>query len=275
MELYDPNKPIIVASDASPYGVGAVMSHLVNGVEKPVLFASSSLSPAEKNYSQLHREALAIVFAIKKFDRYLYGKEFTIITDHQALCEIFNPSRKTPAVAAARLQRWAIILSMYKYKIVHKAGKKMGNVDGLSRLPLPSLSQVEEIQTVNFLNFSDELPVTYNEIRDCLKLDTIICQVYKYVMSGWTGRISDSILPYKSVQKCLSTDDGCLFYANRIVVPESLRARVLKWLHENHTGIVRMKMVARSYIWWPKIYKDIEHYVNSCEACQATQNVKN
>lgn len=163
LELYDPNKPIIVASDASPYGVGAVLSHLVNGVEKPVLFASSSLSPAERNNSQLHREALAIVFELKKFDRYLYGKEFTIVTDHQALCEIFNPCRKTPAVAAARLQFWSIILSMYKYKIVHKSGKSMGNADGLSRLPLPVASEIEEIQTVNFLNFSDEAPITLSQ----------------------------------------------------------------------------------------------------------------
>lgn len=55
LEVYDPNKPIILATDASPYGVGAVLSHIVDGVEKPVMFISSSLSPAEKNYSQLHR----------------------------------------------------------------------------------------------------------------------------------------------------------------------------------------------------------------------------
>ena len=92
LELYDPEKPIILTTDASPYGVGAVLSHLVNGVEKPVMFASSSLSPAEKNYSQTHREALAILFGLKKFHNYLYGNSFTIYTDHhQALREIFNP----------------------------------------------------------------------------------------------------------------------------------------------------------------------------------------
>lgn len=68
LELYDAAKPIIVASDASPYGIGACMSHLVNGVEKSVHFTSSTLSPAETNYSQLHREVLAIAFAVKKFD---------------------------------------------------------------------------------------------------------------------------------------------------------------------------------------------------------------
>lgn len=69
-----------------------------HGVEKPVLFASSSLSPAEKNYSQLHREALAIVFAIKNLIVIYMVKNLPLVTDHQALCEIFNPSRQTLAV---------------------------------------------------------------------------------------------------------------------------------------------------------------------------------
>lgn len=126
MEFYDPNKEIVIAADASPYGLGCVLSHTVQSVEKPVLFGSSSLSPAEKNYSQLHREALAIIFAVKKFEKYLFGKEFTIQTDHQSLREIFHPNKNTPAVAAARLQRWAIYLSMFRYKIVYRPGKKNG-----------------------------------------------------------------------------------------------------------------------------------------------------
>lgn len=80
LELYDPKKKIVVAADASPYGVGAVLSHVVNGVEKPVLFASSTLSPAEKNYSQPHREALAIIFAVKRFYKYIYGQKFLLVS---------------------------------------------------------------------------------------------------------------------------------------------------------------------------------------------------
>ena len=136
LELYDPNKPIVVATDASPYGVGEVLSHIIDGHEKIVLFASSTLSPAEKNYSQLHREALAIVFALKKFHSYLYGQKFTICTDHQALKEIFNPKKSTPAVGAARLQRWSVIMSMYNYDIVYRKCSLMCHADALSRLPL-------------------------------------------------------------------------------------------------------------------------------------------
>lgn len=117
---YDPKKPIVITCDASPYGVGAVLSHLINGEERPVLFASSTLTDAERNYSQLHREALAVIFALKNFHKYVYGYKFVIQTDHQPLREIFGVKRGVLPVAAARLQRWAIYLSMYDCQIVYK-----------------------------------------------------------------------------------------------------------------------------------------------------------
>jgi hypothetical protein len=71
---YDPEKPIVVACDESPYGVGAVLSLVVEGVERPVMFASSTLSATERGYAQVEREALAVVFAVKRFHKYLYGR---------------------------------------------------------------------------------------------------------------------------------------------------------------------------------------------------------
>lgn len=83
--LFDPAKPIIISCDASEYGVGAVLSHRVDGREKPVMFASTTLSEAERNYAQVEREALAIIFAVKRFHKFIYGRSFSLISDHQLL----------------------------------------------------------------------------------------------------------------------------------------------------------------------------------------------
>lgn len=273
LELYDPEKEIIVAADASPYGVGAALSHLVSGVEKPVLFASSTLSPAEKNYSQPQREALAIIFALKKFYKYIYGKKFTIVTDAQCLRDLFNPKKGISPVAAARLQRWAIYLSMYDYEIRHKSGSKMGNVDALSRLPLEGSTDVE-VEKINFINFGVDIPIELKDIDESTQNDPILSQVYKYVLNGWPPKVSPEINSYFLKRNSLSTESNCLYYIDRVIIPEKYRLTLLNTLHECHTGIVRMKMSARQYVWWPLIDKDIEKFVSECLTCQQTQPVK-
>ena len=121
---YNPDLPICMAADASAYGIGAVISHVLpDGSEKPISFASRTLTLTEKNYAQLEKEALSLVFGVKKFHQYLYGRKFTLITDHKPLTAIFGSKKGIPTLAAARLQRWALLLSTYDYKIQFKPTK--------------------------------------------------------------------------------------------------------------------------------------------------------
>ena len=142
---YDPKKPVRLAVDASSFGLGAVLSHISeDGEEKPIVFAPRTLSQSEQNYSMIEKEALAIIFSVKKFHQYLFGRRFTLLTDHKPLTYILGPKRGIPALAASRLQRWSIQLAAYTYDIEYRAYKYHGNADALSRLPRKTIEEADD-----------------------------------------------------------------------------------------------------------------------------------
>ena len=123
--------------DASSVGIGAALSHqMKDGTEKTIAFASRSLTKAERNYSQIEREALSIVWCVRKFQMYVYLKKFTLVTDHKPLTILFNPTKAIPVLASARIQRWALFLMDYQYNIQFRRTGNHANADALSRLPI-------------------------------------------------------------------------------------------------------------------------------------------
>lgn len=268
---YDERLPLQLSCDASPVGLGAVLSHIVEGEERPVAYASRTLTKAEMNYSQTEKEALSIIFGCKKFHQYLFGREFTLYTDHQPLVTIFARDKAVPAMAAARLQRWALLLSSFNYTIKYKKGSSHQNADALSRLPIEELNRDLYPSDVFKISYVENMPITSDKIAQATRTDKILGVVLKYVQFGFpTEQPDPDLKPYFSRKDELSVDGNCLLWGMRVIIPTTYRERMLDLLHDTHLGITKMKAIARSHIWWPGLDQAIEELSARCEACQAT-----
>ena len=172
---FNPALPLCFTSDAPPYGIGAVMSHVLpNGIRHLIAFSSRTLSSAEKNYVQIDKEALAIVWAVRKFHTFLYGRHFVLVSDHKPLNSIFNPEKDLPAMTAARLQRYALFLARPTYGIEYHNTHDHANVDGLSHLPLSSgaASYPVDVEVDAFhVEQIEQVPVTVAQIRTATRQD--------------------------------------------------------------------------------------------------------
>lgn len=269
---FDPNKQIVLVCDASPYGVGAVLNLVINGAEKPCQMMSCTLSPAERNYSQLHREALAIVAAVKKFHKYIFGSKVIVYTDCKALESLLSPKKDLGNVLNSRFLRWILMLQNYDLEIKFRAAKHNANADGLSRLPQknPTNIEAEELSfaCLNVFRECDAEIIDHARISLEMSLNGSYGKLVEFVKNGWPSKIPSSLKIYFKFKDSLDIQNGCIFYGDRVFVPENLRICMLEKLHEGHQGIVKTKMLVRSSIWWPGVEKDIERYVNACEICQ-------
>lgn len=278
---YDPNKPLFLTCDASARGIGGVLSQQWScerdgtragsrEYERPVVYVSRALTPAEKHYSQIEREALAIVFCLERLHQYLYGRLFTLRTDHKPLVTIFGPKQGIPSMVASRLQRWAIKLSAYTYNIEYVTSKQNG-ADGLSRLPaVPSIKrEVPPEQT--YLHFAhNALLLNYEDVKRQTSRDPLLSRILSYIRSEWPIENEVKALqPFFNRKSELYEELGCVLWGHRVVVPEGCRSKVLSELHESHMGIVKTKSFARSYVWWPGIDEAVEAMCRSCRVCAA------
>ncbi|CAC5395689.1 unnamed protein product [Mytilus coruscus] len=288
MAYFDPRKATVLIVDASPVGVGALLTQ--DG--KVNAYASRALSDVEKRYSQTEREGLAIVWAIEHFHLYLYGHKFTLVTDHQPLEYIFNnPKSKPPA----RIQRWRLRLQTYDFDVKYKSGKSNA-ADYMSRHPnINEANRTDHYDVAEeFVNYISENAIpkamTIEEIALESKADTNIQYVIKAVKSGswensqyvikavksgscensYDNKALDTFSRLKNELTIVNTDKGeILMHDNRIVIPHKLTDRVITLAHEGHQGIVRTKQLLREKVYFPGIDKRVEDTCKACIPCLA------
>ena len=271
---FNPSLEITLACDASAYGIGAVLSHqMPDGTEKPVGFVSRTLTETEKKYSQIEKEGFACVFGVKKFDAYLFGRHFTLQTDHKPLMTLFHETKGIPVQASARIKRWALSLSAYEYTIACRTTKQHANADAMSRLPLPEVPESTFVpaELVLMIEKMNDAPITAKQIAFWTQRNPLLSRVLHYIQRGWPKVADEELKPYWTKRFELTVYSGCIMWAGRVVVPPQGREKVLIDLHCGHPGISRMKSLARSLIWWPGLDAAIEKRVKECPQCQQSQ----
>ena len=276
---FDTSASTVVTCDASSVALGACLSQLHQDGERPVAFASRTLSPTERKYSASEREALACMWACEHWNFYLYGRHFTLVTDHQALKTLLTTGGS--GHRPLRLHRWSDRLFQYTFTVTYRPGKLNVVADCLSRSSV--IADTPEV--ANSADIDDELDVglvqtifghvatsvvTLESVAAATTADKDLRTVVQYVSNGWPSNKADvasAIRAYYNLRTELSVVGQCLLRGCRVVVPSILRQSLLELAHEGHPGVSRMKSKCRESIWWPGIDADVERTVRDCLAC--------
>lgn len=207
---FDINKPVILACDASETELGAVLSlECGRGIEKPVAYASRKLSDTESRYASIDREALAIVYGVKKFRQYILGKRFVLRTDHKPLLRIFGEDRNLSKVTNNRLVRWALQLMEYDYEVEFADSNARSCADFLSRLPMPGSKSEENTEMEESEPVKENILVISNEtkMKRLTLSDKTLQTVLTYLRRSWPKdekELDVSLLPYSKCREDLT-----------------------------------------------------------------------
>ena len=260
LKYYDVTKDVTIQVDASPNGLGAVLLQ----DERPVAYASRSLTQSEQNYAQIEKEMLAITFGCERFHEYIYGKKsVTVNTDHKPLEFILQkPLHQAPL----RLQRMILRIQKYCVAVKYKPGKELLVADTLSRACQQSHSNIaaDDLSSIMNVNIIDILPISKEKVQQ-LQLETQadkkLQELNQCIKEGWPvdkSKVPEGAKAYWNYRDQLVEQQGLLFKGNKVIVQSILRPEMLKKIHNAHLGIEKCKRRARDILFWPGMNAEIE-----------------
>ena len=274
LTYYDVSNPILIQTDASQNGVGAVL--LQEG--RPVDLCSSALRSAEMNYAVIEKELLAIVVACKKFDHYIFGHaQVAVETDHQPLISCFRrPLHSNPK----RLQRMLLYLQKYDLDVRYVRGKANCLADWLSRDTLQKAHstitdesliyrvELEDLDTTTSAPISNS---TIRKIEAASVEDEESSNLRRVIRQGWPStkeKCYDVISPFWKYRSELVADDKLITRGSAVFIPRRLRGEMLKLAHASHYSFLTSWKRARDCIFWPSLKSELRDWCESCAPCQ-------
>ncbi|XP_039451539.1 uncharacterized protein K02A2.6-like [Culex pipiens pallens] len=276
LRYYNVREPLTIECDASCFGLGVAVFQK-DGI---VGYASRTLTDTEKNYAQIEKELLAILFACVRFDQLIVGNpQTTVKTDHKPLINIFN---KPLLTAPKRLQHMLLNLQRYHLALEFVTGKENVVADALSRAPHNDSTVRDEYQKLNIYkifkqledcNVSGYLSISDNCLDTIMKAteqDAALQTVIDFIRNGWPStidRVPSAAKIYFKYRSELSTQDGLVFRNDRILIPCALQRSMIDKVHVSHNGIESTLKLARENIFWPGMSAQITDVVKECHVC--------
>ena len=290
----------ILDTDASGEGLGAVLSQVQGDKECVIGYFSRALTKEEQQYCVTRRELLAVVMAVQHFHYYLYGRHFTIRSDHGSLRWLMN--FKNPE---GQMWRWLQILSTYEFDIVHCPGKQHKNADGLSRRPCDKSRHCERqemkeksevsgcpghpVRAMDMISDDEQWSESWSshQIREWQMADPVLFKVLDWVETGVkpprreVRKEGATTRIYWSLFEQLELKNGVLYRKPettekqtnlKLVAPLDVQDRIFKCLHSSrtggHQGVKRTNASVRQRFWWPGMRKDVVRWCRYCDFCQ-------
>ena len=255
LAYFDPQKDIVLQTDASKGGLGCAL--LQDG--RPVAFASKTLTTTEQNYANIEREMLAVVFALERFHHYVYGRHVTIESDHKPLESI---TRKGLKSAPPRLMRMLLRIQRYDFEVKYTPGKQMLVADHLSRASIPGKPFTNmDIIVHEVCNVSAP---RVQQIKILIHDDRELTALKHMVITGWPKTRTEcpaDLHKYWNFRDEISVHDGVILKNDRVIIPRALQAEVLDRIHAGHQGIEKCRLRARDAVFWCGMNDDIERLV--------------
>ena len=306
LKFPDSDFPFIIQVDASNYGIGSVLMQNHGQDEQPVAFMSQKLNKQQRNWNVTEKECFAVVSSIRKWNHYVDGREFTVRTDHHALCWLNRKYNSNP-----KLNRWRMALQDYTFKIEHVKGSQNCVADCLSRYPVdsPCDDEIEQRSTSTQTDVHQQqepivcavttrgmnhrkLPQTVNPTDDQLAGQSNSLNTNNEIVVFTAEQLKNYQQQDASLRKIIKNIDKRPFnyeyslingtlcrnierfhgFIKVPVMPKSKTKDILLAYHNSsmngaHFGKDRTYYKIRDRYYWPRMYQEIAEYVRSCPNC--------
>jgi len=270
----NPDLPLFLQTDASEIGLGAILFQTEkDSPPRIIAFGSRQLKDAERRYSAVEREALAIVWGIQKFRDYLEGRKFTLVTDSEGLTWMKQMKDRN-----GKIYRWFMLVMGYDFQTLHCKGRDNQAADSLSRNPGEDSWELQEDPlwppSLSWPKSRENSPILANlkklweEIRTSQDKDPKLSEIKKIVEQPGD----------RTKWRQYTILDGILYLRPRsgqpkIMIPTEQTNKVLKMFHddEGHPGVLTTLQRVQSKVSWRGVTKDVKQYVKGCKTCQAVK----